>query len=50
MIGVDITHSEWPSAAEVSSRRVSLFCDYSQKPPLGCVMNDVALDKDEMLD
>ena len=41
MIGVDITHSEWPSALEISNRRVSLYCDYSQKP-LRRVMNDIS--------
>ena len=32
MIGVAITDIEWPDSLEIVNRRVSLYCQYSQKP------------------
>ena len=32
MIGVSITHKEWPNALQIQNRRVSIFSAYSQRP------------------
>jgi ATP-dependent DNA helicase RecQ len=32
MIGVSITHMDWPSAKELSTRRVAIFAYYSERP------------------
>ena len=32
MIGVAITHTEWPSAVQIANRKVTILCDYSQRP------------------
>jgi ATP-dependent DNA helicase RecQ len=32
MIGVSITHMDWPSAKELSTRRVGIYAHYSERP------------------
>ena len=32
MIGVDITHYDWPNKTEIRNRKVSIVCHYSSKP------------------
>jgi len=32
MIGVNITHMDWPSATELSTRRVGIYAHYSERP------------------
>ena len=32
MIGVTITHTEWPSSSQIGNRNVSIFSQYSQRP------------------
>ena len=41
MIGVTVTHTEWPSAMEIANRRVSIFSHYSQRP-IGRVEKSIA--------
>lgn len=32
MIGVKVTHMDWPSATELSTRRVGIYANYSERP------------------